>query len=501
VVVVEPALRALSAGTVIANNYRVISELGSGGMGTVFLAENVTLQQEVVVKVLRDVARGAGAAEARVLAALDHPNVVHVYAYDERFDCIVMQRLRGQSLQDTAFPEGGRAALDFISSLRVVRQTALALEAVHERGIVHRDVKPLNVMVDFTGGEVKWVKLIDFGTALRVGRTIDPPAGTLDFCPPEQFDPSVGAQPGNDVYALGVTLFYLCTGTFPFAGTDQEIIQGHLGARPPELTDVFLARRGLTTDALDPHLSFAVEQVSELMQRMLAKEPEKRPSARDVAFRLSDVIDHFSSTGTHVGARPMPLQLTNEVKKAQSTVVLPSRRVGTATAEAIAALARPQRNRTAIVIGGVVLALLMSALLFFNPPAGDRVEAPIDAGVAVVAAPTPVVEGPAAIDAGLAVVQPTEPLELLNPLKPQVPIKKPEPKLVVVKPAPACQFDDGFRSYARQATADLQRLSGGNAGFSKLEDALSAAMVDRDCHRVNKILADMRRTAGVREDE
>jgi serine/threonine protein kinase len=219
----------LGPGVIVAKNYRVIRPLAAGGFGTVYLGENTTIEQRVVIKVLRAAERGAGAEEARMLAALDHPNVVHVYAYDDAHDCIVMQHLAGETLH------AQQHRLDLVTSVRVVYEIALALRAVHDRGLVHRDVKPENIMI---GPDRAWAKLIDMGTALRIGRTLKHSAGTAEYCPPEQFDGSVPASPSNDIYALGVTLFSLCTRMLPFHGTPEELARAHLTAPVPDVVEV-----------------------------------------------------------------------------------------------------------------------------------------------------------------------------------------------------------------------------------------------------------------------
>lgn len=178
--------RPLEPGTIVANNYQVAERLGAGGMGTVYLANNVTLSQRVVVKVLRGSAQGAGQEEAQIMANLQHPNVVTVYAHDPALDCIVMEFLDGASL--SAVLEKG---IDRVNAIRVALAVAEALAAVHRRGLVHRDIKPENVMLALNpsgGGRlVDWLKLIDFGLALKVGKLPPVLLGTPEFCGPEQF--------------------------------------------------------------------------------------------------------------------------------------------------------------------------------------------------------------------------------------------------------------------------------------------------------------------------
>ena len=483
----EPSVvaeQALQPGVVVANNYRIVRQLGAGGFGTVFLAENITLAQKVVVKMLRG-ERGLGAEEARVLASLDAPNVVHVYAYDEKYDCIVMQFLAGESLL------AQRHRLDIVAAVRVVYEAALALAAVHARGLVHRDVKPENIMAELKSGEVAWVKLIDLGTAMTIGRTTKFPSGTPHYCAPEQFDGSIGASPANDIYALGVTLFELCAQRLPFDLEDPVALgEAHTSASVPDLVQTRQAVRQtdsgpLSPEALDPAVEMFLDRVGELVMKMMAKQAAARPDAMTVARRLNELEREFSSEQTQVGFRlPAPIALVNQAKT--STMILTR---GPSTKQALLAVDRSNKGLFAVLAVGVVLLGVLFGSLVTRPDAVVLIETPtpgIDAGVPVFAAEIPeALEPLLAIDAGLVMVRPVK----------VTPVKK------VVQVAAACTFDDRFRDYARQVVSELRTVSGGGPRFDKLEDDVGAALVDRDCKRVNQALSGMRRVAGVQEDE
>src|SRR5581483_10286116 len=131
--------------------YKVLERLGAGGMGSVFLCEHKLMRRRVAVKVL---------PTARAVAALDHPNIVHAYDIDqdEQLHFLVMEYVDGTSLQDLVKKSG---PLDVTRACHYIRQSALGLEHAHEAGLVHRDIKPGNILVDRSGA----VKLLDMGLA------------------------------------------------------------------------------------------------------------------------------------------------------------------------------------------------------------------------------------------------------------------------------------------------------------------------------------------------
>ncbi len=499
--------RPLEPGTIIANNYRVTSRLGAGGMGTVYLADNVTLNQRVVVKVLRGGQAGAGQEEAQMLANLQHPNVVTVYAHDPQLDCIVMEFLDGASLS-TLLEKG----IDRVNALRVALAVAEALAAVHRRGLVHRDIKPENVMLalNMGGGRlVDWLKLIDFGLALKAGRTPPVLLGTPEYCGPEQFYADAAAHPANDVYALGVTIFLMMTGRFPFDGPFEQLPHLHANAPVPNLVDTLVATVG--RDALEPRTLALLEDLDDLLQAMLAKTVEERPTASEVASRLIRLESSFADAGTFVGAVKPPRALvetvpakrgrssTSVLKRATSTDAtapeaqpVPSSRSSDALqpwSQVTQGAERPRRGNQGLVLALLVLiGLLGSAVLLLvpgdaPPPAAPEPTPPV---VEVVTPPAPV----AVVDAGVAVV---EELSALPGIKPV-----PKPKsAVVVAPVPkpvGCQFNDAFAAKARGTYAELARGATREQKdtLSDLSDELGEALVASDCKRADGVLGRMR---------
>jgi serine/threonine protein kinase/DNA-binding SARP family transcriptional activator len=228
--------------------YRIVSTLGRGGMAVVYLAEHDFLQRKVALKVLApqlaedDRFRERFIRESRLAASLDHPNVVPIYeagaSGGDLF--IAMRYVEGTDLR-TLLAESG--SLDPARTVLVTRQVAAALDAAHEQGLVHRDVKPGNVLVARTRGSEagEHVYLSDFGLTKRstsksavteTGQFV----GTLDYAAPEQFQ---GGTPDarTDVYSLGCVLFECLSGHPPFRSeNDAGLMYAHLQEAPPLLT-------------------------------------------------------------------------------------------------------------------------------------------------------------------------------------------------------------------------------------------------------------------------
>jgi serine/threonine protein kinase len=199
--------------------YRIDGVAGRGGMGIVYRATQLTLDRQVALKVIApaladdEVFRGRFVREARLLAALEHPNVIPVHEADERDGqlYLAMRWVEGTDLSAALKRLG---PLPASTAIAVVEQVAAALDAAHAAGLVHRDVKPANVLLEPRGGrDHAW--LSDFGAGRwldsRDGRTASGQGlGTLDFAAPEQLEG--GGGPAVDVYALAGVLFTVLTG-------------------------------------------------------------------------------------------------------------------------------------------------------------------------------------------------------------------------------------------------------------------------------------------------
>lgn len=220
----------------VVGAYRIIRRLGGGGMGVVYLAHDPRLERPVALKLLRarfgsdDSARRRLMAEARAASALDHPHIVPVHEIGELPDgrlFIAMAYGGGESLADRL----RRGPLALGEAAELTRQIADALAAAHRHGIVHRDVKPANVIV--AEGRAR---LVDFGIALMAGRdaaSMPGAAGTLAYMSPEQ---ARGGEVDHksDLWSLGVVFYEMLTGHRPFR-TDDHAAPGHALGDQPEL--------------------------------------------------------------------------------------------------------------------------------------------------------------------------------------------------------------------------------------------------------------------------
>ena len=269
----------VDSGDLIAGRYRLVERLGSGGMSVVWRADDNVLGREVAIKVLSAALAGQPElqrqirAEARAAARLRHANVVAVYDYGELTDAgrlqsyVVMELVDGRSLADLL--TGG--SIPWQLAVLVGAQVAAALTAAHADGIVHRDVKPANVMVTGTG-----VKLVDFGISAAVGALDDHDGqllGTPAYLAPERIEGGP-VRPATDVYALGLVLYLALAGRMPWpASTVTQMLKAHVYKRPAPLPPV---------PGLPP-------RIAQLVSRCLAKQPADRPSSIEVAELLGEV--------------------------------------------------------------------------------------------------------------------------------------------------------------------------------------------------------------------
>src|SRR5713101_4472669 len=248
-------------------NYRLLRLLGEGGQASVYLGEHVYLKSQAALKVrhvvLTDEERAVFLQEARTLVHLTHPHIVRVldFAVEDGMPFLVMEYAPRGTLRQR-HPKGTRLPLDLI--LPYVQQVALALQYTHDQRLIHRDVKPENLLLS----SHDQVLLSDFGLVMHAPQTLasgstelmEPLlAGTTPYLAPEQLRGK--AQPASDQYALGVVIYEWLCGKPPFQGPFLEVAVKLVSASPPSLSEQV------------PDLSAALEEV---VLRALAKEPEQR---------------------------------------------------------------------------------------------------------------------------------------------------------------------------------------------------------------------------------
>ena len=276
--------------------------LGEGGMGRVYLAEHRFLRRPCAVKLIRAEQAGDEAALARferevqAAAGLTHPNTVQIYDYGQSEDgtfYFAMEYLPGASLDDVVARHG---PLEPARAVRVLAQLCGALHEAHARGLVHRDLKPGNVMLCERGGVQDVAKLLDFGlVAALQPEAADPRitqagaiVGTPAFMSPEQCVGDAAVAPASDIYSLGALGYFLLTGAAPFGGCGAvQTLVAHVNRTPRPVTE------------LRPEVP---EALSDVIARCLAKQPSERyPDAASLERALTTALG--PTGGTDGGAR------------------------------------------------------------------------------------------------------------------------------------------------------------------------------------------------------
>src|SRR5579885_1321845 len=269
-------------------NYRLMQLLGQGGFAEVYLATHIHLHSSVAVKLLygqlrtQDVQAFLG--EAQTIAVLKHPGIVRVldFGFDQAQPFLVMEYIPGGTLRDR-HPEGTAVALAPVVSY--VHQVASALAYAHANRVIHRDVKPENMLIDIDGK----ILLTDFGIAATAHRTASmktlDSTGTVPYMAPEQIQGK--PRPASDQYALAVVVYEWLTGDRPFHGSFTELCTQHMFAPPPPLRERI------------PTISPDVEHV---VSTALAKEPRQRfGSVQAFANALEQASQHNVRS-----SRPLP---------------------------------------------------------------------------------------------------------------------------------------------------------------------------------------------------
>jgi serine/threonine protein kinase len=291
------------------DEYIVIDRIGVGGMGEVFKARNRSLDRIEAIKTMNagyDPSSSVSQRfhrEAKLLARIEHPSIVPIYKVGHALgvDYIAMKYIEGVNLKEKVDQAASMGQLITINqAVDWISQAASALAKAHEASIIHRDIKPGNLMLSPEGRlfilDLGIARLAEKNDGVGSGITRQASAiGTPEFMPPEQWADATTVTPETDIYALGCTLFYLLTGRPPFIGDKlSDVMHGHTSQAPPSLANF----RSDVPDSLD-----------QILAKMLAKDPEERyRDAQEVVDALRKV-DHRSSSSAssaHGHARHPP---------------------------------------------------------------------------------------------------------------------------------------------------------------------------------------------------
>ncbi len=258
--------------------YKIVAPLGSGGFGTVYLAEDTWIDKKVAIKVphRQGVDFGELLREPRLLATLSHPNIVGITTAEKQNNVffIVMEYVSGETLENLI---GMKGALELPRALDYTCQICNAMDHAHQQGVLHRDLRPANVLVS----EANVVKVADFGTSrfLEIAAHGTTVIGSPPYMAPEQFHGK--AVFASDIYSLGVTMYQMLTGVLPYdtpSPADLErLMRGDLVAPPRtknrtitgEINDIIMK-------AMAPEVTGRYQRASDLLDDLLAARPTAR---------------------------------------------------------------------------------------------------------------------------------------------------------------------------------------------------------------------------------
>ena len=271
---IQQETKVLSTGILIDNRYQILRRLGAGGMGAVYLGEQIDTRRKVAIKVMQSLSSARTEEslnffrqEAEALARLNHPSIAQIYDASVTGNnlYIAMEYVDGESLREKLRRE---VVLTLGEAVRILRDTCLGLEMAHRVGIIHRDIKPENLMLMREENGTVRVKILDFGLAILDKKDAmnnvtgaGMITGTPSYMSPEQIR-ALAVTPATDVYSLGVIGYEMLTGKNPFEGTDvTQVMYNHVYTAPPSMR------------SLMPNFPLELEEV---IMRALEKDPNKR---------------------------------------------------------------------------------------------------------------------------------------------------------------------------------------------------------------------------------
>jgi eukaryotic-like serine/threonine-protein kinase len=280
--------------------YRILSPLGSGGFGSVYLAEDTWIDKKVAIKVphrQQGLDFGELLQEPRLLAALNHPNIVSVLTAEkqEGIFFVVMEYVAGETLESVIMREG---ALELPKALDFTCQICNAVDHAHRQGVIHRDLRPGNVLVTENG----LVKVADFGTSrfLEIAAHGTTVIGSPPYMAPEQFHGK--AVFASDIYSLGVTMYQMVTGVLPYEtpapGDIEKLMTGEL-VSPPRLRNPRIPKavNDVILRAMAPDISVRFGRASDVLDELLAaraapvRRASRSPAASGSSVPQGDEID------------------------------------------------------------------------------------------------------------------------------------------------------------------------------------------------------------------
>ncbi|MCY2985659.1 MAG: protein kinase [Planctomycetota bacterium] len=326
----------------LLGEYRLIELIGAGGLGDVYKAEHRVMQRMVAIKLLHEKRHFQSEMsqrflhEIRLIAKLSHPNIVTAFDAGRESDRVfmVMELVDGESLADRIARLGPLSTAEAIS---VLRQTAMALEYAHARQIIHRDIKPGNLMVDTRGV----IKVLDFGLAVLNENQGDPQngrfSGTPQYMAPEQSLEAAAIDRRTDLYSLGATLYSLLTGHPMYDGDPASIAIAH---QHQEIPNLYEHRRSIDL------------RVDSIFKRLVAKSPNDRFSS---ASDLLQILDELRLPEIPIRKVPGSIYLKGLYKSQPTSVhdIVPS-----------------SETKTSVI--GIDLGLASSTVAWFHPEHGPQ---------------------------------------------------------------------------------------------------------------------------------